>query len=195
MRQRLVYILLMATCLYACGEPEPSPNVQTEPPDMTQTGGPLVFHTSWTAVAEADDPYAERRPDAVPCDESAWTTEDFNGEMSLEISTGRCDYLTVEQSAAAAGAAGDELVVRLWQFEITRSEPAEAFAALRVDDRELWTDTLELPRESGLLEGSVVLDEPIVLGDSVLFHLDNHGTNTWDLIEVSIQPANDGGAP
>jgi hypothetical protein len=112
-------------------------------------------------------------------------SEALGGDDAFSVDTGRCSYLTVMQPALRAVAAGEVLQVRLWHFDLTAFEPAEAHAAVLVDGLALLDERVPIPSPGGLLVKEVPAERVIPAGAPVYFHLHNHGTNSWSLVEVS----------
>ncbi len=159
----------------------------TDDDDATadDSSGSLVDHDAWTLVSAADDPFDDRPAD-LECSDLSWSNEDLGGEPSLEVATDSCDYLTVSQPSRAAGAAGDELHVRLWHYSLNNFEEAEAHAAITIGGEVVFEVEHEIPGDSGMDAPYWEAPSDFDAGDEVLFHLHNHGSNTWNFIELSV---------
>ncbi len=145
----------------------------------------LVDHDAWVAVDPADDPFDDR-PDDVDCARLAWTVETLGDAPSLEVDTTSCDYLAVGQPTIADAAVGETVEVRLWHDELVAADPAETHVALAVDGAVVWETRLPVPagepREGAMVIATRELDEPIAEGAAVVFHLHNHGENSYNLV-------------
>jgi hypothetical protein len=169
----------------------PTPDVQhldagPMPPDAgarTQ----LVVPALWQVLEPAEDPFDDR-PAEIHCGAGAAMAELLGGEGSFSVDTGACDYLTVTQGTRRAVAAGELLKVRLWHFDLSAPEPAEAHAAVRVDGLPLLDERIPIPKPGGLITAQLLAPRAIPQGAPVLFHLHNHGANSWSLVEVSAGP-------
>jgi len=172
---RALPLLLLTGALTGCPtEPEPEPEPIW-----------LVDHHAWEYVEDpADDPLDDR-PDPIECLDTAWSYE-FIGEGSLELRTIDCNYLAVRQPALTDVAAGEELHVRLWHHELTAADPAEAHAAIVAQGEVIWEIRHDIPGDSGMDAPTWAAEEDIDAGDEIVFHLHNHGTNTWNFIELSV---------
>ena len=72
--------------------------------------------------------------------------------------------------------------------DLVAPEDAEVHAALSIDGELFWEVRLAIDagtgREAHLEVATVELVEPIVEGASVVFHLHNHGQNSYNLVDV-----------
>lgn len=170
--------------------------------------------TSWSELGQvtlpgsfflpATDPFSPLRGPDHFCDPIGYGFEDLAGEASYGIESGACNYLTVGQPGLTAIAPGDEILVRLWHFALTAPSPGEAYLALQVGDRLLWQARLPIPCRGGLTgatpggdcpdnPGRAVVDPPVFTADfaapagtPVYFHVQNHGENGYNLLEVTV---------
>jgi hypothetical protein len=166
-------------------DPDAGPAVQD---GAAQTGREAVLlPDDWIPVSAAADTFADR-PALVTCSAGAVVAELLSAERVLGIDTGDCDYVTAAQPTKRAIAIGETIKVRLWHFELSAPEPAEAHAALAIDDLEVLNERVAIPRPGGLIVKQVRVDRPVPIGSQALFHLHNHGANSWALVEVSAGP-------
>ncbi|TNF28224.1 MAG: hypothetical protein EP329_18255 [Deltaproteobacteria bacterium] len=150
----------------------------------------LVDHDRWTVASAEDDPWVASRPAEDLCTDADHYAEDFAGTYSYAIQTGpRCGYVTVVQPSLAGACAGQTLYVWLWHFQLTAPDPGEAHVAVRIGDREVWAATLPIPSESGLFAEEIPLPADVPAGTPVYYHVDNHGSNSYNLLEVSLKAA------
>jgi hypothetical protein len=141
----------------------------------------LVLAQDWTPTADADDPLAAHRPAAMSCPASAWGEE----LGVLEVSTGECNYLSVEQPLREAIAVGDRLRVQIWWQSLIAYEPAVGHLALLIDGEPIWDTQVTIPGAADAR--SIEFESPIAAepGATVTFHLHNHGANNWTLAEFA----------
>ena len=152
----------------------------------------LVDADVWMRTPEALDAYVTRRPAGVMCDpQVGYGSELFGGVPALEINTGWCNFLTVDQPLLADIRPGERLVVSVWHFELWANEPAEAFLGLAIDGEPLWEHRVPIPSESGLVHEAIELDDVYDIGTEVQFHLDNHGLNSWALLSITRDSGDD----
>lgn len=142
---------------------------------------PLVFAEDWTATAAADDPLADHRPEPMICPSAAWGEE----LGVLEVSTGGCNYLSVEQPLAEPIAIGDPLRLQIWWQPLIAAAPAIGHLALLIDGELIWEAEVAIPGAADAR--SITFASPIAAepGATVTFHLHNHGANSWTLAELA----------
>ncbi|MEZ4451729.1 MAG: hypothetical protein R3B09_19845 [Nannocystaceae bacterium] len=137
----------------------------------------------WIAVEADADPYAARRPDEVACAPGeGFVVEDYG---ALEVRTGSCNWLSVAQPAPIDLPAGTVVTLRLWAIELQAPEPAVATIAVAVDGESTWTREIPIPSPTELIVDRWALERPVEAGAPVVFHVDNHGANTYALVELS----------
>jgi hypothetical protein len=153
--------------------------------DAGPTGTPLVSNDAWAPVDEADDPLKDHRPDSVECPDEAVTTEDLQGESTRTVDTTKCNYYTAQQPLLEAVEEGEELSVRVWHFDLTYMAPTEAHVALLIDGSVVWEERVPIPSGGGgLLSKTWQAEADYPAGATVTLHLHNHGSNTWNFIEL-----------
>jgi hypothetical protein len=195
MRRTAILVLLSSavlalTLLGGCdlapsSEPEPEPDPDLDHCDRhAQVHGdalPLTHAEDWSPSAAPDDPLADHRPAELRCPSSGWG-EEFG---VLEVRTGECNYLSVEQALAEPLALGDALRVQVWWQSLIALEPAIGHLALLIDGELVWE--LEVAIPGGSDARSIRFASPIAAeaGATVTFHLHNHGANAWTLGEFA----------
>jgi hypothetical protein len=125
----------------------------------------------------AHDPLASHQPEEIRCGLSGFYPE--RGE--LELDTGGCNYLYVEQPAPHAVPAGSEVHLLLRHFDLAAPELAEAHVALLFGDTVQWEKLIEIPGGANAYEVSWQSSEALEAGSPIRLHLHNHGQNTWTL--------------
>ena len=152
----------------------------------------LIDNTLWEVVPEADDPfYPEDDSDVVPCTPSVYGSEVQGDDVWFSVKTVDCNYLTVWQPLLVDVPADAQLRVRLWHFKFTQTEGTYTHAIAVGDPPDTyWEAELPLPiTESGLLPYDLVpISRSLSAGEPVYWHLNNHGLNSWHLIEFSANP-------
>lgn len=123
------------------------------------------------------DPFSEHRPDVVRCADIGWVVEGG----SLEIDTGACNYLLVEQPLRAAVPAGTPIVVRLWHQVLHAEAPTTGHLAVAVGDDILLSYTAPIPGPGAIHEHVIAAPRDLPAGEPIVLHLHNHGANTWNL--------------
>jgi hypothetical protein len=162
--------------LGAC-EDEPAPH---EPEAM-----PLVEVTRLGEVAVADDVFAEHRPMDLDCAEPGFSFEPLGGVPAMELDTTKCPYITIGEATLLDLEEGDVVLIRLFHFELTAPDPAVAHLAVALDGAILWETEVPIPSPSTLVVERVPVVDDVPAGVSLQFHADNHGFNTYSLLEIS----------
>ena len=147
----------------------------------------LVLPDSWTRLDVGTDPFTDR-PVTVDCRPDGVAAELLADERVLGVDTGFCSYLTAQQATRRAVAAGEVIKVRLWHFELSAPEPAEAHAVILVDGLSVLDEHIPIPSPGGLIVRQLRVERDVPVGAPVYFHLHNHGANSWALVEVSSGP-------
>ncbi len=145
---------------------------------------PLVTAEGWRAIEDASrDPLSEHRPDEVICTRLGWYPED----ETLEVDTSACNYLSIEHGLLEAVEPGDVLRLELWWQTLISLEPAEGHLALWIDGEQVWEERVTIPGNADARDVELTMDRSAPAGAPVVFHLHNHGTNTWRLRGLSVQ--------
>ncbi len=169
--------------------------------------------TAWNELGEvslpgsfflpATDPFSPLRAPDHYCDPIGIGFEELAGEPSFKVESGSCNYVTVVQPSMTNIEPGDEVLVRMWHFALTAPSGGEAYIAIQIGDRMLWQAWLPIPCRGGLVGFAAgdCSDNPIPAevdptpstadfsapaGTPVYFHLQNHGENGYNLLEITI---------
>ena len=176
----VLYLMLLSI---ACnGSPPPEP-IDAGNPARTKTT--LVDNTMWSFVNASEDPFRAERPTSFACPDWAYV-EEFG---SLEVDTGACEYLSVQQPALAAVQAGDVVHISLLHDALVADEPGEGHAAISIGDEVIWEAVFPIPSYPNAYSPQVVMATSHPLGAPIVFHLHNHGSNNWRLLSVSLERA------
>jgi hypothetical protein len=148
----------------------------------------LLSPEGWTMVDAGDDPFTDR-PASVDCS-TAWVgAETLSGERVLGVETGYCNYATMLEPTRRDVRAGETIKVRLWHFELSAPEPAEAHAALLIAGLPVLDERIAIPQPGAFSVKELRVERAIPAGAPAYFHLHNHGQNSWALVEVSVGAA------
>jgi hypothetical protein len=156
----------------------------------TETGGgvgefvSLIDHAQWVQIeATQEDPLAAHRPSAIDCGVAGWYQEN----EIIEIDTNFCNYLALRQDSLAAITEGAKVRLGFYHFDLVAPEPALAHVAVLVDGALLWEQEIEIPGAAMVyaLEFEAPFSAPA--GAELVFHLHNHGQNTWALQALSAE--------
>ena len=137
----------------------------------------------WVALDAPEDLFAADRPDDIECEpELGYGVEEL--QMTFEVRTGMCNYLTAAQPSLIGLAPGGTVSIRLFHYPLEAPEPAEAHIGLGIDGRVLWEDTVPIPNDAGFVEGLIEIEHEFAAGAELQFHIHNHGPNDWLLFEL-----------
>lgn len=166
------------------------------PPDAVAPLGPaeLVVATGWSRLPVEADPFADHRPADDACPSEHWGPEPFSERMTLEVSTGaeRCRWLSAGQPTLSPVRAGDPIQIRVWHFSLNPplgSGPTTAHVAVALGDAIVWSHRVRIPTNGALLLETVEAPVDAPAGTPMVFHVHNHGDNTWNLLEIIARPA------
>jgi len=154
------------------GDAAPQADVQT-PPGLIELA--LIDHKGWHNFAAELDPLKSHQPATIACDIAGWYIE----REQLEISTADCNYALLEHPALLAVAAGSEVLLELWHFDLNAPEPAEAHVAVLFGDKLQWETFIAIPSPGNVQQISFRATRALAPGDAVRLHLHNHGQNSW----------------
>lgn len=144
----------------------------------------LVSVTEWKKVDLAEDPYADRYPGDGACPETSYQVEALGAEMSLGVDGQNCAYLTVSQPALVEVDEGDLLHVRLWHYDLRGLQASTATLALTIGGEVILQRYIPIPADSELITQDLDAAFATPAGAPVIFHVENHGSNSYNLIEV-----------
>jgi hypothetical protein len=145
----------------------------------------LVRHPSWELVPENEDIFLPLRPDDWFCDPTAFRFEILSGQPSVEVRSELCNYLTIRQPIREPVRQGDELYISLWHFQLTIPPGTNAYMAVSANGCILWEAERRIPTTAALLEARFPAPFPMPDGTPIYFHVQNHGANTYHLLEIS----------
>ena len=186
---RLVLYLALLGLGSCTDEPAESPAVQQS------VDGHLVNPFGWNEADEQTDPFQDRRPSTWDCSPTAHFAEQLAGVWVYSIETGECDWLTITQPTAIELNPGDRVVANIWHFELVAPERAMAYLGFAIHDRILVDAEEPIPGPARRIELSFDVAERYPVGTPLLFHLNNHGANSWHIVEVLVNPENNEAEP
>jgi len=97
-----------------------------------------------------------------------------------------CNWLTLEQPSLRDIRAGDRVEVRTYHFALTAPVSGEARMALVIGDEAAFDETVLIPRDGEFLSNTWTATKDYPAGTPVLWHVNNHGSNEYLLIEVNV---------
>ena len=145
----------------------------------------MVANDAWVQVATDQDPFWADHNEHTPCEEDALRVEEVDGSLWFDVITEGCNHLTVSQPALGCAGEGEDLTIWVFHYAITAGEGSYTMAlALGEPAQIVWELEQPVPTEAGLVFEAVPLGHPIEAGDTITWHISNHGTNTWSMIGV-----------
>jgi hypothetical protein len=154
----------------------------------TKTGSPtdsresLVLLEGWAPVERAEDPFVSVADPPPEC-EPSFHLED--AQNWLEVDTTACNWVTLRQAARAQVAAGDRLEFDFSHFDLDADAPSTAELRLRFDDCDVWSKSIPIPGAADVYAEQFRSPCRLTRDSQVLFHLHNHGQNTYQLKDLS----------
>lgn len=159
----------------------------TSSPTSTGAGGTLVDlvdPAAWLSVAAADDPFVDHRPPAIDCPAHLGWLIEKNG---IEIATASCNYAGLVQPSLRAVAKGDTLHAFLYHFDLLAVAPATAHLAVTLGDSVVFDRTIAIPGPAEVFDVTLTAPADAPAGAPVVFHLHNHGQNTWTFASLQVE--------
>jgi hypothetical protein len=158
-----------------------------DPCGMT-SGQVVASADGWVPLAADSDPFW----DSYEGDPRVCATDSHGPEVGTdgtwwEIETVTCGYLTLEQPTTAPLCAGDTLLVRLWHFNLLDTGDDFRVAISFGDDPPVVDETVAVPADSELVEFRSSLGASVPSGTLIRFHLSNHGSNSWGLMDIVVE--------
>lgn len=167
MKARLTALFALA----ACGTP---PQVS---PRM------LLSSEGWSEVAPGLDPFEDRPQGMNGCALGGFGAEGG----AFEVETGLCPYLTAAQPLAAPIEEGALVTGLVWHLQLRAPEPAEGHFALMIDGHRVHEARIPIPNEAGAHHFAWRAPAAIPSGAAALYHVHNHGQNSWRLSPISVE--------
>jgi hypothetical protein len=175
-------------------------------PDQCQKKTNIIDNTKWSLVAPDQDPFTKDpsslvEPDGgiyppddpgtgIPhddrvCQNADVYSENLDGDESLTINTNFCGWATVTEKLNVPFQKGDDFFARVFYFQQIAPGIANAHLVATVDGRPLFQQTIPLPAPSTLIAQDFKAPFGANPGATLMLHLDNHGVNTWNILELS----------
>ena len=163
-------------------------DVNTKPSLEPSAAGPLIYTLGWMSTEFQQDPFNEHWSDHVTCGEDEHGAELLADIWAYSIQTGGCNWLTIEQPSLRAVRKGDIIRAEVWHFFLSAPEPATARVGLATADEVLIEVMEPIPQPARLIELEFRAQALIAENTPIYFHISNHGTNSWHLLNIQINP-------
>lgn len=179
--KRLIFNMIWLAMVYLMGACQHDPDKNHDPAHRKEVSWTdLINEASWTLVEHSRDPYWSD-------DQNLCKQSDFGLEYGgLELSTQRCNHATFAQALLHSIKQGDSLFIELWHSSLVSQVESSGLIELSVQGAPLWSKALVIPSpaESWSLEFQSPIDASE--GDEILFHVNNHGSNSYNLNALRI---------
>ena len=150
--------------------------------------GPLVTIFDWAVTELQQDPFKELWSNQVRCGEDEHAPEMLGNIWVYSVQTGTCNWLTIQQPSLSAVRVGDRIRMKVWHFALSAPEPASAWVGIATADGILAQMMEPIPHPARLIELEFKVQMPIAENTPIYFHISNHGTNSWHLLDIQINP-------
>ena len=97
-----------------------------------------------------------------------------------------CNWITLEQPSLRNIRAGDQVEIRMRHNQLTAPVPGEANMAFVIGDQIALEYNVLIPSDFVFPSTVWTADRDYPAGTQLLFHVDNHGSNEYMLIEVNV---------
>ena len=146
----------------------------------------MVDPAAWAFVPNEQDPLWPAPEGAALCSADEIQVQNFGEDQAVEVDTRfGCGWATVEQPIGVDLKKGDELQIRVFYFSQASFPQDTAEVAIAIDGDVVSSTIVDIPTSSDIIKPRVVVDRDIAAGSMALFHIGNHGDNSWNLIELS----------
>ncbi len=159
-------------------------SVADGPAEAEPTYQPLVTLTDWATIDRDADPFVTDLDAAPACIASGVRTEP---EQSwLELDTAQCGWITLRADAQHAVELGQPLQLSISHYDLEAATLASAELRLTFAGCSAWSKSVSIPSPAAVYVEE--FDSPCALRErgEVLFHLHNHGQNTYQLRALSV---------
>ena len=169
MRLFAVFGLMMSAC--------PAVDMSS---DLDPGPGSLIDHQLWVELSEADDPFASHRLESVVCPE--WARQ-IEGDI-YEVETDDCNYVSLAQPSLRPLNQGDQVELVFWHLWLWAPTPAVGHVAIQIGDWIVADEHIEIPGPEESFNPIVTVPSDLPAGVPIVFHLHNHGVNSWRLLSI-----------
>ncbi|MGB0589654.1 MAG: hypothetical protein ACPGU1_08255 [Myxococcota bacterium] len=152
----------------------------------TLVSGLVTNPFDWEVVPTTEDPFAPEAP--ITCEPEAHGPEEITGVWVYSLDTEACSWLTVRQRTVLALQPGDRLRAGVFHFALTAPTDATAHVGLAWSDEVIVTVDEPIPSAGRLVTLEYTVERAHPAGEELFFHIDNHGANSWHLLEIRLNP-------
>ncbi|MEE2755732.1 MAG: hypothetical protein VYA30_03685 [Myxococcota bacterium] len=170
--------LLFCMCLTAgCGE-------DTDDPPLPARS--LIDHFAWSPLQTNTYPHPIDSSEIVPClMGDGIRFEALGGESTLAVDTDDCNFAYMTQPSLSAVRRGENIALRLWNWQLTAPNNATAKLSVEIGSHLLWSEAIDIPNNSSIHALNWTAPECIPEGTPIRFFVSNHGQNEYNFIELT----------
>ena len=179
--QMMWCLLCLTLIIMSCDESNTASSQQS-------STGSFINNYAWVSTELQQDPFNLYWSDHVRCGDDDHGLELLADIWAYSIQTGNCNWLTIEQPTLSAIQKGDVVRAEIWHFFLSALEPASARVALATKDGILAETTEPIPQPARLMELEFRAETSIEKNTPIYFHISNHGTNSWHLLDIQVNP-------
>ena len=181
LKATLLITLLGGVSLTSCA-PTPDESSAPSPDESPLRWYPLVEGDAWRILDPEADPYRAALVGRTRCDRTDFG-EEYGG---VELSTVRCGYLTLSQGLQRSIARGALIELQFWHSSLVSERPHEGLIALRIGEEELLRQPISIPADAKSWTLRWESERALDVDTEVLFHVHNHGANSYVLYRLSV---------
>ena len=175
---RLCLLSILVSLFNACTEHEIESEQQLEPTYWQK----LVFGDRWSLLETHLDPFLDQLGTRKAC-----SSLDYGPEYEgVEVSTKFCGYMSLVQPLSVALQKGETLKFNFWHNLLISNPPAEGMISIQIADQVLWSQRLSIPSPAEVWTVEISSPQDFKVGEQVIFHVRNHGANSYTLNELSV---------
>ncbi len=179
-RAPLVSLALACIGSLGCAEGEASPVEE----QVTLTELDLADPNAWRAMEASEDPFPDR-PATVECLPTAFGVD----AGAFGVYTGGCNYITATQPLRRALVAGDTIVVEAGYGTLVSTSPGEGHLSIALPGLTLLELRPAIPGPPQFFVKEIPVTQAIPAGTPLVFHVHNHGPNSWRLLRLQVVEA------
>ena len=160
----------------ACG----GSNLPQFAPNNDPGPGSLIDHRMWVELTADNDPFASHRHEAVVCTERSRQIEGDH----YEVETDDCNYVSLSQPSLRPLRQGDRVETVFWHLWLWAPQPAQGQITITIGDWVIADELIDIPGPEASFNPVLTVPKDVPQGTPVIFHLRNHGVNSWRLLSI-----------
>ena len=176
-----ILLLGLCTLLINC-----APDSASDPRESAA----LINQDLWTPVENELTHLFPPKTEDHSCEEEGYKSEFLGGSYVFSVLTTFCDYIIVRQETLVDIQEGDTVKIRFWHSQLTAPFDYVAVANIVIDEEEIWREEFPIPLlESGISKSEWIATRDILADTPIYFHVNNHGSNEYSLVEIMLIPS------